>query len=158
GGSGVHCKKSGCAHVEVADDATCMQAIRDYLSFFPSHCKEKPPRRVSEDPVTRRDDALLSIIPDSSRKPFDMMKAIEKGVGDGRTFAIQAQWGRSIVTVLARIGGRPVGIIGSQPMFMGGVLDVDAADKAAHFVNLCDSFNVPLVFLMDVPGFMIGSK
>jgi acetyl-CoA carboxylase carboxyltransferase component len=158
GGSKVHCVKSGCGHMEVADDAACMKAIREYLSFFPAHCKEKPPRRVSEDPVNRRDEALLDIVPDASRKPFDMAKVIEKIVDDGKTFPLSAQWGRSIITTLARIGGRPVGIVASQPMWMGGILDVDSADKSARFVNLCDSFNIPLVFLVDVPGFMIGSK
>lgn len=158
GGSKVHCQKSGVAHMEVENDEACLRAIRDYLSFFPSHCGEKPPRRESQDPVDRRDDTLLDVVPDSPRKPFDMMKVIEKIADDGKLFPIQAQWARSLVTVLARVGGRPVGFVGSQPAFMGGVLDSDAADKAAHFVNLCDSFNVPLVFLMDVPGFMIGSK
>jgi methylmalonyl-CoA decarboxylase subunit alpha len=158
GGSKVHCYKSGCAHIEVPDDAACMKVIRDYLSYFPSHCKEKPPRRETADPIERRDDALLDIVPDQPRKPFDMLKVIEKIVDDGKMLAIQPTWGRSLVTTFARIGGRPVGIVASQPAFMGGVLDVDSADKAAHFVNLCDSFNIPLVFLMDVPGFMIGSK
>ncbi len=158
GGSKIHCYKSGCAHVEVPDDAACMQGIRDYLSFFPAHSGEKPPRRPCADPIDRRDDALLEIVPDQARKPFDMMKIIEKIVDDGKVFAIQPTWARSIVTALARIGGRPVGIVGSQPAFMGGVLDVDSADKAARFVNLCDSFNIPLVFFMDVPGFMVGSK
>ncbi|HVY61155.1 MAG TPA: acyl-CoA carboxylase subunit beta, partial [Planctomycetota bacterium] len=158
GGSKVHCYKSGVGHVEVPDDATCMAKIREYLSFFPSHCKEKPPRAACSDPVDRREEGLLDIVPDQSRKPFDMMKVIEKVVDDGKMFPIQPFWARSIVTVLARIGGRPVGIVGSQPAYLGGVLDVDSADKAAHFVNLCDSFNVPLVFLLDVPGFMIGSK
>jgi len=158
GGSKVHCVKSGCAHVEVADDAACMAAIRDYLSYFPSNNKEKPPRRETKDPVDRRDDALLDIVPLEARKPFDMLKVAASLVDDGKLFHIQPAFARSLVTVLARIGGRPVGIVGSQPAFMGGVLDVDSADKAAHFVNLCDSFGIPLVFLLDVPGFMIGSK
>ncbi len=158
GGSRVHCQKSGVAHLEVPDDETCLRAIREYLSFFPSHCREKPPRAPCDDPPDRRDDALLSIVPEEARKPFDMMKVIERIVDGGRTFPIHAQWGRSIITVLARVGGRPIGIVASQPAWMGGVLDNDAADKAAHFVNLCDSFNIPLVFLMDVPGFMVGSK
>jgi acetyl-CoA carboxylase carboxyltransferase component len=158
GGSRVHCVKSGCAHVEVPDDAACTRAIREYLSFFPSHCGEKPPRRACADPVDRRDDALLDLIPAEARKPFDMRKVIERLVDEGRTFELQPLFARSLLTVLARIGGRPIGIVASQPAYLGGVLDVDAADKAAHFVNLCDSFNLPLVFLMDVPGFMIGSK
>jgi acetyl-CoA carboxylase carboxyltransferase component len=158
GGSRVHCAKSGVAHMEVESDEACIRAIRDYLSFFPSHCKEKPPRRATADPVDRRDEALLSIVPEEPKKPFDMLVVIEKIVDDGRFFPIHAAFGRSLITALARIGGRPIGIVASQPAFMGGVLDNDAADKAAHFVNLCDSFHLPLVFLMDVPGFMVGSK
>jgi acetyl-CoA carboxylase carboxyltransferase component len=158
GGSKVHCLKSGVAHMEVENDEAALRAIRDYLSFFPSHCGEKPPRRKCADPVDRREEALLDVVPDAPRKPFDMHRVIEKIVDEGRYFPIHGQWARSLTTVLARVGGRPIGIVGSQPAFMGGVLDSDAADKAAHFVNLCDSFNIPLVFLMDVPGFMVGSK
>lgn len=158
GGSKVHCAKSGVAHMEVESDERALQAIREYLSFFPSHCREKPPRRETADPVDRREEGLLEIVPDSARKPFDMLKVVEKIVDDGRYFLIHEKWARSLVTALARVGGRPLGIVGSQPSFMGGVLDGDAADKAAHFVNLCDSFNIPLLFLMDVPGFMVGSK
>ncbi len=158
GGSKVHCARSGCAHLELESDDACLRAIRDYLSYFPASSLEKPPILRTDDPTDRRDEALLDIVPESARKPFDMTKVIERIVDGGRTFPIHPAWARSLVTCFARIGGRPVGIVASQPMVMGGVLDVDSADKAAHFVNLCDSFQIPLLFLMDVPGFMIGSK
>jgi acetyl-CoA carboxylase carboxyltransferase component len=159
GGSQVHCAKSGCASLEVESDDACMKAIREYLSYFPAHCEEAPPRRLPlADPVDRREEALLDIVPDSPRKPFDVMKVIQAVVDGGKVFALQPTWARSLVTCLARLAGRPVGIVASQPAFMGGVLDVDAADKAARFVTLCDAFNIPLIFMHDVPGFMIGTK
>ncbi len=158
GGSQVHCAKSGVGSLEVESDDACLAAIREYLSFFPSSCDEPPPRRATDDPVDRREEGLLDIVPDSPRKPFDVRKVIELVVDHGRFFEIQPQWARSLVVGLARLGGRPVGFVASQPMFLGGVLDVDAADKAARHVTLCDAFNIPLVFLHDVPGFMIGTK
>ena len=158
GGSRVHTRKSGVGDLEVDSDEACIQAIKDYLSYFPSHCEEPPPRRSTGDPVDRADDELLDVLPETNRKPYDMYDVIRHVVDDGEWFDLKGQWAKTIITCLARIGGRPVGIVASQPRQLGGILDIDSADKAARFVNLCNAFGIPLVFLMDVPGFMVGTK
>ncbi|MDQ3434858.1 MAG: acyl-CoA carboxylase subunit beta [Actinomycetota bacterium] len=158
GGSGVHTKISGVGDLEVGSDEECIQAIKDYLSYFPRNCEEQPPVRESSDPVDRTDEELLDILPDSPRRPYDMYDLIRRLVDDGEWFDIKPRFARTIITCLARMGGRPVGIVANQPKQLGGILDVDSADKAARFINLCDAFNVPLLFLQDVPGFMVGSK
>ncbi len=158
GGSRVHCRRSGVGDLEVGSDEECIQAVKDYLSFFPSHCEEPPPRRESSDPVDRGDDELLDVLPETNRKPYDMYDVIRGIVDDGEWFDLKGQWAKTIITCLARMDGRPVGIVASQPRHLGGILDNDSADKAARFVNLCNAFGIPLVFLMDVPGFMVGTK
>ena len=100
----------------------------------------------------------MTIIPDSARQAYDVHKIIARIADEGRIFEIKPKWARNLVTALARIDGYSVGIVANNPMYYGGVLDVNAADKAARFVNLCDAFEIPLVFLQDVPGFMVGSK
>jgi len=158
GGSRVHCRKSGVGDLEVADDPECIARIKEYLSFFPSHCEEPPPLAESADPIDRRDEELLDVIPESNRKPYDVYEVIRRIVDDGVYFDLKPQWARTIVTCLARFGGRPAGVVASQPKQLGGILDNDSADKAARFVNLCNAFGIPLVFLQDVPGFMVGTK
>jgi acetyl-CoA carboxylase carboxyltransferase component len=159
GGSRVHCRKSGVGDLEVADDEACIQAIREYLSFMPSHNGEAPPRRSAvADPIDRGDEELLDVLPESNRKPYDMYEVIRRIVDDGVYFDLKPQWAKTIITCFARFGGRPVGIVANQPRQLGGILDNDSADKAARFVNLCNAFGLPLVFLMDVPGFMVGTK
>ena len=161
GGSRVHCRESGVGDLEVADDQECIARIRQYLSFFPSHCEERPPIRPAAeatDPVDRMDEGLLDVLPASNRKPYDVYEVVRRIVDDGEWLDLKPQWARTIVTCLARMGGRPVGIVANQPRHLGGILDNDSADKAARFVNLCNAFGIPLVFLMDVPGFMVGTK
>jgi acetyl-CoA carboxylase carboxyltransferase component len=158
GGSKVHNEISGVADAEYADDKACLTAIREYLSFFPSHCEERPPRRPTADPFDRRDEALLTVVPDSPRQAFDMHKVILSLVDDRKFFPLKPRFARNIITGLARIDGWPVGIVANNSMYLGGILDVNAADKAARFINLCDAFQVPLLFLQDVPGFMVGTK
>ena len=158
GGAKVHCRKSGVGDLEVNDDAECIQAVKDYLSHFPSNCEEKPPIAECSDPEDRGSDRLLEIIPESSRTPYDMYEVIKEIVDDGEYFDIKPKFAKSLITCFARFGGQPVGIVANQPKQLGGILDVDSADKAARFVNLCDAFSIPLVFLQDVPGFMVGSK
>jgi acetyl-CoA carboxylase carboxyltransferase component len=158
GGSRVHCRKSGVADLEVVSDEDCIQAIKDYLSFMPSHCEEAPPIRVPTDPVDRADEELLEILPESNRKPYDMYEVIRHVVDDGEWFDIKPQFAKTIITCLARVGGRPVGIVANQPKQLGGILENDSADKAARFINLCDAYGIPLLFLQDVPGFMVGTK
>ena len=158
GGSKVHTEVSGVADLECADDAACIAAVREYLSYFPSRAGEKPPRRPSADPADRRSEELLAVIPESTRQAYDVHKVVSLIVDDGKFFEIKPRWARNVVTGLARIDGYSVGIVANNPMQYGGVLDVNSADKAARFVNLCDAFEIPLVFLQDVPGFMVGTK
>jgi acetyl-CoA carboxylase carboxyltransferase component len=158
GGSRVHCRTSGVGDLEVADDEACIAAIKQYLSFFPSHCEQPPPRRATADRADRMDDELLDVLPASNRQPYDMYEVIRRIVDDGAWLDLKPQFARSIITCLARMGGRAVGIVANQPRQLGGILDNDAADKAARFVSLCDAFAIPLVFLVDVPGFMVGTK
>ncbi len=157
GGSAVHTKVSGVADLEVPDDAACLQAVRTYLSFFPSHNRERPPVRESSDPIDRRCEELYSIVPTAPRRAYDMERVIRVIVDDGEFFPMKPAWARNVVTGFGRVGGHPVGIVASQPKVLGGTLDVNSADKAARFVWLCDAFGIPLVFLQDVPGFTVGS-
>jgi acetyl-CoA carboxylase carboxyltransferase component len=158
GGSRVHCRKSGVGDLEVADDEECIATIREYLSFMPQHCEEPPPVLACSDPIDRMDEGLLDIIPESNRKPYDMYEVISRIVDDGVYFDMKPQWAKTLITCFARFGGRPVGIVANQPKQLGGILDNDSADKAARFINLCNAYGIPLVFLQDVPGFMVGTK
>ncbi len=158
GGSKVHTRISGVGDLEVGSDEDCIRAIKDYLSFFPQNCEEQPPRREIADPVDRMDEELLDILPDSPRHPYDMYDLIRRIVDGGEVFDLKPRFARTIITCLARMGGRPVGIVANQPKHLGGILENDSADKAARFINLCDAYNIPLLFLQDVPGFMVGTK
>jgi acetyl-CoA carboxylase carboxyltransferase component len=158
GGAKVHCRKSGVGDLEVADDRECIDVVKRYLSFFPSNCEQGPPQGEASDPVDRMSERLLDIVPESSRQPYDMYDLIGEIVDDGEILDIKPKFARTIITCLARFGGMPAGIVANQPKQLGGILENDSADKAARFVNLCDAFNIPLVFLQDVPGFMVGSK
>jgi acetyl-CoA carboxylase carboxyltransferase component len=158
GGARVHCRKSGVGDLEVKDDRECIAAVKAYLSYFPSNCEQRPPVRETSDPEDRMSEKLLDIVPESNRHPYDMYDVIREIVDDGEWFDLKPKFAKTIITCLARFGGRPVGIVASQPKQLGGILENDSADKAARFVNLCDAFSIPLVFLQDVPGFMVGSK
>jgi acetyl-CoA carboxylase carboxyltransferase component len=158
GGSKIHSEVSGVGDGEFENDAACIAAVRGYLSYLPSNCDEPPPDAPCDDPVDRRDETLLDLLPESTRKPYDMYKLLRAVVDRGEIFDIKPRFARSIITCFARIGGRSVGLVANQPMHLGGILDNDSADKAAHFIQVCDAFNVPLVFFQDVPGFMVGSK
>jgi acetyl-CoA carboxylase carboxyltransferase component len=158
GGARVHTRISGVGDLEVKSDEECIDAVKTYLSFFPSNWEEKPPVGPSVDPDDRMSEKLLEIVPDSPRKPYDMYEVIAEIVDDGEYFDLKPKFAKSVITCFARFGGRPVGIVANQPKHLAGVLDNDSADKAARFINLCDAFSIPLVFLQDVPGFMVGSK
>ena len=158
GGSRIHTRVSGVGDLEVDSDEECIDAIRRYLSFFGANCEQPPPMRESSDPVDRAEEDLLEILPDSPRHPYDMYDVIRRIVDDGEWFDLKPRFARTIITALARMGGRPVGIVANQPKHLGGILENDSADKAARFINLCDAYGIPLLFLMDVPGFMVGTK
>src|SRR5438132_3497047 len=158
GGSQIHCYISGVGDLEVEDDASCIVTVRDFLSFLPSNNREAAPYQPTDDPSDRRVDDIAKIVPTSPRAAYDMRKVIKRLVDDGHVLEIKPTYARNIITALARFGGRSTGIVASQPMIKGGALDIDAADKAARFIWLCDAFNVPLVFLQDVPGFIVGTE
>ena len=158
GGSRVHTRKSGVGDLEVADDEECIASIKTYLSYMPAHNREDAPVVEAADPIDRMDDDLLDVLPESNRKPYDMEEVIRRIVDDGEYFQLKPNWAKTVITCFARFGGRPAGIVASQPKQLGGILDNDSADKVARFVNLCNAFGIPLVFLMDVPGFMVGTK
>jgi acetyl-CoA carboxylase carboxyltransferase component len=158
GGSKVHCEVSGVGDGEFETDAACLAAAKKYLSYLPSHCDDLPPDAPCDDPVDRRDESLLDLLPESTRKPYDMYALVRAIVDKGEIFDLKPRFARSIITCFGRIGGKSVGVVANQPLHMGGILDNDSADKAARFIQICDAFNVPLVFLQDVPGFMVGSR
>src|SRR5436305_1225616 len=140
GGSRVHCRKSGVGDLEVESDQACIQAIKQYLSYFPPHCEEPPPIVSCRDPVDRGDEELLDVLPESNRKPYDMYDVIGRIVDDGVYFDLKPKWAKTVITCLARFGGRPAGIVASQPKQLGGILDNNSADKAPPLVNLCNAF------------------
>ena len=147
---------SGLADMAVDTDEQAIDAIKRFLSYMPSHNREAPPER----PVpTGSDEAckkMLDIVPESRNKVYDVRKVIEAIADRGSTFELKERFGKSLATVLARLDGKSVGFIANNPMFKGGALDADACQKVTSFMVLCDSFNVPLVYLVDVPGFLIG--
>jgi len=156
GGSRIHCEVSGVGDLEVDSDEACLEVVKRYLSYMPRHAGELPPVAACSDPVERADDQLLDVVPDDPRRGYDMYEVIRRVVDGGDYLDLKPRWARPIITCLARLGGRPCGIVANNPRQGGGILDIDSADKAAHFIQICDAFNLPLVFLMDVPGFWVG--
>ncbi|MET9772544.1 carboxyl transferase domain-containing protein, partial [Streptomyces sp. NPDC006415] len=156
GGADVHAETSGVAHFAYDDEETCIAEVRYLLSMLPANNREKPPRTASADPADRRCDALLDLVPLDGSRPYDVSEVIEELVDDGDYMEVHERWAGSIVTALARLDGDVVGIVASQPRVLAGVLDIHASEKAARFVQLCDAFNIPLVTLVDVPGFLPG--
>jgi methylmalonyl-CoA decarboxylase subunit alpha len=157
GGAKMHCSVSGCGDVLCKSEDEAITFARSYLAFFPSHADETPPRSAALPPKSCG-KRLEEIIPTDENKPFDMMAVIDELIDLGSWCEVKKLFAREILTGFARIEGRAVGIVANQPKWLGGVLFVDSADKAARFIWLCDAFNIPLVYLADVPGFMIGTK
>ena len=153
-----HAVKSGCTHFVVDDDKAAIDKAKELLSFFPSNNWDMPPQLTTNDDPEREISELNTIIPDQPTRPYDMMKVIRTIVDDGQFCESQALHARSVITGFARFNGRPVGIFANQPMHAAGVINIDAADKAARFIRFCDLFNIPMVTLGDCPGYMIGSE
>src|ERR1700740_1992892 len=147
---------SGVAHFMAHDDRECVAMVRELLSFLPSNNLDDPPRRPCSDPVDRAARELDTIVPAESNQPYDIKMVIERLVDNGYFFEVHEHFARNIVIGFARMNGRPVGIVANQPAFLAGVLDIDASVKAARFVRFCDAFNIPLITLEDVPGFLPG--
>ncbi|HYL07326.1 MAG TPA: acyl-CoA carboxylase subunit beta [Candidatus Udaeobacter sp.] len=158
GGSQVHCYESGVGDNEVAGDRECIEAVRRFLSYLPSSNLEQPPFVDTGDTGDRLVEGLDKIVPASQRSAYDVRRVVKAIFDHESWFEIKPTWAKNIVVGFARAGGHAVGVVANQPMQKGGVLDSDAADKAARFIRMCDAFNVPLVYLMDVPGFMVGSQ
>jgi acetyl-CoA carboxylase carboxyltransferase component len=156
GGARVHNQISGCGDFRVASDEDAIEIARDFLSYLPQNWRLKPLRTPPVDPS--RDPAEIStIVPADDKASYDMRGVIDALVDADSFLEVKAEWATELLIGFARLEGEPIGVVANQPMSKGGVLFVDSADKAARFVWLCDAFNVPLVFLADVPGFMIGS-
>ncbi|TAL57069.1 carboxyl transferase domain-containing protein [Pandoraea sp.] len=136
----------------------CFEMIRRFLSYLPQNVYELPPVIPCDDPVERAEERLLSIVPRDRRRPYNMRHLIEMVVDKGSIFEIQPTFGKALITSFARLNGKSVGIIANNPMIAGGAMDVKAARKQIHFIELCDTFHIPLVFLVDVPGFMVGMQ
>ncbi len=157
GGAHAHNAKSGVAHFAAADEKQCLAMIRELLSFLPSNNMEDPPLSACDDDPNRRDESLDTLIPPNPNKPYDMKELITSVVDENYFFEVQREYAENIIIGLARLGGRPVGIVANQPAVLAGCLDIDASVKAARFVRFCDCFNIPLVTFVDVPGFLPGT-
>src|SRR5467141_2314258 len=158
GGAMTHNEKSGVAHFVSRDDADCLAMIRELMSFLPSNNLEDPPRRATSDTPSRRDESLNTLVPADPQKPYDMKDAVHCIVDDGYFFEVHEHYAKNLVVGFARLDGRPVGIVGNQPAFLAGVLDINASVKGARFVRFCDAFNIPLITFEDVPGFLPGTQ
>jgi propionyl-CoA carboxylase beta chain len=157
GGAMTHNERSGVAHFAADDDEGCLLLIRELLSFLPANNVDDPPRVESADPPDRTDEALDTVVPESPNQAYDMLDVIRPIVDDGYFFQVHEHFARNILVGFARLAGRPVGIVANQPAHLAGTLDLDASVKGARFVRFCDAFNIPLVTLEDVPGFLPGT-
>ena len=158
GGAMTHNATSGVAHFVSRDDADCLAMIRELMSFLPSNNLEDAPRRATSDSPARRDESLNTLVPADPQKPYDMKDAIHSVVDDGYFFEVHEHYAKNLVVGFARLDGRPVGVVGNQPAFLAGVLDINASVKGARFVRFCDAFNIPLITFEDVPGFLPGTQ
>ncbi|WP_416433662.1 acyl-CoA carboxylase subunit beta [Priestia megaterium] len=156
GGAHMHCSVSGCGDVLAYSEEEAISYAKSYLTYFPQNYQEKPKVQKAKEPKQTKD--LVELIPENQNVPFDIYEAIDTLIDEGSFFEVKKLFAAELVTGLARIDGKVVGIIANQPKVKGGVLFVDSADKGAKFIQLCDAFHIPLLFLADVPGFMIGTK
>lgn len=158
GGTKVAVDKAGTIHNSAKSEEEAFEQIRRFLSFMPSNVWELPPVAPAVDAIDRCDERLASIVPEKRTQAYNMHRLVRMVVDEGSEFEIQPTYGKSVITMLARLDGRPVGIIANNPMVYGGAMDVHSARKQIHFMELCDTFHIPLVFFVDVPGFMVGLK
>ncbi|GHT39837.1 methylmalonyl-CoA carboxyltransferase [Bacteroidia bacterium] len=157
GGAEVHARKSGVSHFSVEKEEDAIDLVRKLLSFLPQNNMEETPVKPTSDPIDRLEDSLNEIIPDNANQAYDMYEVIGAIVDDGEFLEVHADYAKNIIVGFARFNGRSVGIVANQPKALAGVLDINASRKAARFVRFCDAFNVPLVTLVDVPGFLPGT-
>lgn len=157
GGADTHAAKSGVAHFAEPDEISCLERIRELISYIPQNNRETAPRLFCDDPPDRSEPTLNAIIPESPTQPYEMRKIIELIVDNGVFLEVHKDWAQNIVVGFARLDGRSVGIVANQPAHLAGVLDINASVKAARFVRFCDCFNIPLITFVDVPGFLPGT-
>jgi propionyl-CoA carboxylase beta chain len=157
GGGMVHSNQSGVSHFLAKDDRECLAKVREVLSYLPSNNRDDPPYIAPIDDPERRCPELEEIVPTDSHLPYDVRNVIASVVDDGRFMEVHALWAENLVVGFARLNGWVVGIIANQPMVLAGTIDIKASIKAAHFIRLCDSYNVPIITLQDVPGFLPGT-
>ena len=146
------------AHFAADDEESCLEDARYLMSFLPQNNLELPPRMDTGDDPDRQEPELDSIVPDSANKPYDMRDVVHLLVDNGEFFEVQEHFARNVIVGFSRLNGRPVGVVGNQPSQLAGVLDIASSEKAARFVRFCDAFNIPLLTLMDVPGFLPGTS
>ena len=158
GGGEVHNTRSGVAHFLAEDEAECWSGVRRLLSYLPSSNAEDPPFRLTDDDVERADLELQTLVPDSPTQPYDMREVIARVVDGGDFLEVQPFFAQNIVVGFARLGGHVVGLVGNQPKVLAGAIDIKASTKAARFIRFCDAFNIPLVSLVDVPGYLPGTE
>ncbi|HEX7119657.1 MAG TPA: acyl-CoA carboxylase subunit beta [Longimicrobiales bacterium] len=156
GGADVHAGTSGVAHFALDSEMECLESIRTLFRYIPQNNREDPPRRETDDPFDRADEALLDIVPDEPTKPYDMHEVIRRVVDDGEFYEVQKDFAGNLIVGFAHVGGHSVGIVANQPAVLAGVLDINSSVKGARFVRFCDAFNIPLVVFEDVPGFLPG--
>jgi len=156
GGSHIHTRVSGVVDNEVASEQEAFDQIRRFLSYLPPSVYEIPPIQPTNDPRTRREEELLSIVPRNRRHAYDMRRIVELVLDHGSFFEIAPGYGRSVITGLARLLGRPLGVLANDPKPLGGAVDAAASEKMTRFIDLCDTFHLPLINFVDNPGFLIG--
>ncbi len=157
GGANVHSSKSGVSHFRADDEKEGILIIRKLIEYFPQNNLEEPIQTISDDPIDRIEDSLNQIIPENPNQPYDMMDVIYSLVDSQEFLESQRRWAKNIITGFAKFNGMPTGIVANQPNYLAGVLDINASRKAARFVRFCDAFNIPILTLVDVPGFLPGS-
>jgi propionyl-CoA carboxylase beta chain len=157
GGALTHASRSGIASFVADDEADCLAQVRYLLSFLPANNLEDPPAYTSVDDPERRDESLNHIVPDSPKQPYDMKDVIRKVMDDGEFYEVFPLWAMNVVIGFARLDGQSVGIVANQPKVLAGTLDYESSEKAARFIRFCDAFNIPLITLVDVPGFLPGT-
>lgn len=156
GGADVHTRKSGVAHLALDGDEAVIQGIKDLLHYLPQNAREKAPRTPCTDPIDRSNAPLLDVITPDQRKAYDMHVVIKDLVDNGEFLEIQPDWAKNMIVGFARLNGQSIGIVANNPKSMGGSLNIDSSDKAARFIRTCDCYNIPILTLVDVSGFLPG--
>ncbi|MFO0584836.1 MAG: carboxyl transferase domain-containing protein [Anaeromyxobacter sp.] len=157
GGAKAHSTRSGVAHFALDDEPATIASVRELLSYLPLNNTDDPPAQPCNDPVSRRDEALKTLVPENPNKPYDIKEVIKAIVDDHHFYEVAEHYAMNIIIGFCRLNGRPVGVVANQPQMLAGVLDINASVKAARFVRFCDAFNIPLLTLVDVPGFLPGT-